>query len=61
MWLKVFFYFNAKDRITLRSDPNPIADFFFDYKLLTNEWASDGNILGAYTRESKEDLQSIFM
>jgi len=31
---------------------------FFVRLLLTNEWASDGNISGAYTRGSKKDLQS---
>ena len=33
---------------------------FFVRLLLTNERASDWNISGAYTRGSKEDLESVF-
>ena len=33
---------------------------FLVWLLLTNERASDGNIWGAYTRGSKEDLESVF-
>jgi len=33
---------------------------FFVLQLLTNERASDCNISGAYTRGSKEDIESVF-
>jgi len=33
---------------------------FFVRLLLTKKYASDGNISDAYTRGSKEDLESVF-
>jgi len=41
-------------------DFGPNFSGFFVRLLLTNERASDWNISGAYTRESKEDLESVF-
>ena len=41
-------------------DFGPNFSGFFVRLLLTNERASDGNISGAYTRGSKEDLESVF-
>jgi len=34
--------------------------WFFAWLLLTNNWASDENIFGAYTRGCKEEFEKIF-
>ena len=51
--------FRMKNR-KMDFDFGPNFSGFFVQLLLTNERASDGNISGAYTRGSKEDLESVF-
>ena len=51
--------FRMKNR-KMDFDFGPNFSRFFVRLLLTNERASDGNISGAYTRGSKQDLKSVF-
>jgi len=51
--------FRMKNR-KMNFDFGPNFSGFFVRLLLINERASDWNISGAYTRGSKEDLESVF-